>query len=303
MSAYNGAEFIQEQLDSILAQTLFQNKNWQIELIIRDDGSDDKTPEILQDYSDKYSFVTYYTGKNKGVIASFFELIQNVPDDVDYVALSDQDDVWMKDKMMSAVSKLEQIDSPKPLLYCGRVLLTDEKLNPIPSIMFAEHMRPSFGNALVENICTGCTAVFNRHLVSLVKLESPAFTVMHDWWLYILAAAFGDVIFDSEPHMYYRQHMGNTVGVKRNYASEFLARLRRFRKNRYNISRQVAALQAICEKHSLSLTSEKTELMKEILLTRKHLTARLRIIKKQSIYRQRKMDNLLFKIIYLTGTI
>lgn len=303
LSTYNGERYVREQLDSIFAQTLFQKKDWELGLTVRDDGSTDKTCEILQEYCERYPSMNYQTGTNKGVIGSFFELIQGVPEDVDFVALSDQDDVWMKDKLERAATVLSEMDSEKPLLYCGMPLLTDEHLTPVSSIMYTDSIQPSFGNALVENICTGCTAVFNQRLASLVRLESPAFTVMHDWWLYVLAAGFGDVMFDSEPHMYYRQHTDNAVGVKRNYASEFLARLRRFRKNRYNISRQAASLQTICEKYSLSLSSTKTELMEEILLSKKHLAARFRIIKNQSIYRQRKMDNLLFKIIYLTGTI
>lgn len=295
--------YLREQLDSIFAQSLFKKENWELRLTVRDDGSTDKTCEILQEYSEKFPAMRYNSGENKGVISSFFELIQSVSEDVDFVALSDQDDVWMKDKLERAVTVLGKMDSEKPLLYCGMPLLTDEHLTPVPSIMYTDSVLPSFGNALVENICTGCTAVFNKHLVSLIKLESPAFTVMHDWWLYLLAAGFGDVTFDSEPHMYYRQHTDNTVGVKRNYASEFFARLRRFRKSRYNISRQAASLKTISEKHSLSLSPEKAELLENILLCKKHPAVRLKMIKNHAVYRQRKMDNLLFKLIYLTGTI
>lgn len=303
MSAYNGAAFLREQLDSILSQTLFQDREWDIGITIRDDGSTDQTCEILREYSEKFSGLTYYTGKNVGVIQSFFELIRNVPEDVDVIALSDQDDVWMKDKLDRAVSVLGRMDKEKPLLYCGMPLLTDEHLTPVSSIMYTDCVRPSFGNALVENICTGCTAVFNRSLAFMVKLETPAFTVMHDWWLYMLAEGFGQVVFDSEPHIYYRQHTDNTVGVKRNYRSEFFARVRRFRKNRYNISRQAASLQSICEKYQLTLAADKAAWLSDILDSKRHVSARFRIVRNSMIYRQRKMDDFLFKIIFLTGTV
>ena len=303
LSTYNGESYLREQLDSLLAQSLFQNEVWEVVITVRDDGSTDKTCEILKEYSERNDALTYYAGENKGVIRSFFELIEGVPDDVDFIALSDQDDVWMKDKMQRAVSQLLMFNASNPVLYCGMPLLTDENLTPVSSIMYTDSVTPSFGNALVENICTGCTAVFNRSLAKLVKLERPAFTVMHDWWMYLLAAAFGQVVFDSEPHMYYRQHSDNTVGVKKNYRSEFVARLRRFRTNRYNISRQVASLQKICQRHGLSLTSEQSERIRDILRSKEHIGARFRILTNRTIYRQRKMDNLLFKIIFLTVTI
>lgn len=303
LSTYNGERYLREQLDSLLAQSLFQNRDWEIGITVRDDGSSDKTCEILKKYSEKNAALTYYVGENLGVVRSFFELIEGVSDDVDFIALSDQDDVWMEDKMQRAVSELMKYDASVPALYCGMPLLTDENLTPVHSIMYTDSVAPSFGNALVENICTGCTAVFNRSLAAMVKLERPVFTVMHDWWLYLLASAFGQVVFDSEPHMSYRQHTDNTVGVKRNYRSEFVARLRRFRKNRYNISRQVASLQKICQRHELSLASEHSEWIQDILRSREHIGARLHIFANRAIYRQRGMDNFLFKIILLTGTI
>ena len=93
MSSYNGAVFLREQLDSILSQTLLQDKGWEIGITVRDDGSTDQTCEILREYSEKFSELSFYEGENMGVIRSFFELIRNVPDDVDVIALSDQDDV------------------------------------------------------------------------------------------------------------------------------------------------------------------------------------------------------------------
>lgn len=304
LATYNGEAYLREQLESILEQTLFQNSLWQIGITVRDDGSTDGTCRILKEYSEKYPEFSYYTDKNKGVIASFLELIQNVPEDVDAVALADQDDIWMKDKLECAVSVVEQhADSKKPFLYCGRPMLADEFMNPISSKLLVEDIRPAFGNALVENICIGCTAVFNRSLVSLVKLGVPDFTVMHDWWLYLLTASFGEIYYDPVPHMYYRQHSGNAVGVQRNYWNEFIARVKRFRKNRFNISRQIESLWHLCKENELSLTAEKLSVMEDVLRSRRHPGARFRLLGNNEIYRQRKMDNLIFKLIFLTGTI
>lgn len=302
MSTYNGEKYLREQLDSLLAQTLCKKAGWDVGITVRDDGSSDATCEILEEYAGKYPQISYYTGKNLGVIGSFFDLVCHTPDDVDLMAFCDQDDVWMEDKMETAAAALDKKERQIPLLYCCMVQTTDENMNPLDTVFFNSDMRPSFGNALVENICTGCTAVFNRELAELIRVQPPSFTVMHDWWLYILATCFGEVIHDSTPHMYYRQHGGNTVGVKKNYVSEFVARVKRFRKNRYNISRQAGALWQLCEEQAISLPKEKAELIRAVLDGRKHIRARLRLMRDPAVYRQRKGDDLIFKLIILTGT-
>ncbi len=301
LSTYNGERFLREQLDSILNQSLCKNPEWSVELVIRDDGSSDSTRDILSEY-EKKDGVTCIYGKNIGVIGSFFELIKDMSEGADYIALSDQDDVWMEDKLEAAITALEQERTTVPLLYCGMCQITDEDLNPIETVFFTDNMKPAFGNALVENICTGCTAVLNQSLVQLLRMGVPGFTVMHDWWIYIYGTCFGKVIYDSVPHMYYRQHGNNTVGVRKGYVSEFVARVKRFRGNRYNISRQIEAFQMLCWEHSLPVPEEHAELMSMVLSAKKHMNARLKLMGSKKIYRQRRIDNVIFKMIFLSGT-
>lgn len=302
LSAYNGEAYIGEQMDSILSQSLFHKSGWEIGITVRDDGSADGTWEILENYAAEHPQITLVRGENVGVIESFFTLLRDTEDSVDFVALSDQDDVWMEDKLEQAVCRLQEKDGTKPLLYCGKPMLTDETLQPIPSIMYGEHVVPSFGNALIENICTGCTAVCNRQLVRLVKMGTPAFTVMHDWWLYLLASSFGDVVFDPVPHMYYRQHTDNTVGVQKNRCQEFLARVKRFRGNRYNIHNQAAALQAFCERENLVMQEDNQELLQQLLLAHERVSVRWKLVRNPRLHRQRRGDSFLFSLILLTGT-
>lgn len=303
MSTYNGEKYLREQLDSILSQTLFRHSDWETELVVRDDGSTDRTCEILAEYAHKFPEITYRVCENIGVIASFFDLIQSTPDDVDFVALSDQDDVWFEDKLECAVNALCRKESGKPLLYCSMVQPVDEQLNPVKGIFFDEKVQPAFGNALVENICTGCTAVCNRELIRLIRRGKPEFTPMHDWWLYLAASCLGEVVYDAEPHMYYRQHAGNTVGVRRSYVSEFWARVKRYRKNRYQISRQVKSLWDFVEANGFAIENKKKEWMHEILASRKQMKARFRMVGNREVYRQRKMDDFIFRLIFLTGTV
>ena len=306
MSTYNGEKHIREQLESLLEQTVWKKKEWQIEIVIRDDGSVDDTCKILMEYEQACEYIHVYKEKNVGVIASFFDLIRKVEKDVDYIALSDQDDVWMPDKLECAVNSLNKENAEMPLLYCGKPMLTDEMLNPIPSIMYGENVRPSFGNALIENICTGCTAVFNYKLAELVQFGNPEFTVMHDWWLYLLASCFGKVIIDVQPHIFYRQHGENTVGVQKNYWNECKARMHRFHSNRYNIHKQVISLKKICNmlacEMSLIMPEDKQKLLEQILMARDHVGIRVKLVRNPCVYRQRKGDNIIFSLILLTGT-
>lgn len=301
MSTYNGEKYLREQLDSIFAQTLIQSPEWEVELVVRDDGSVDNTCKILEEYNGRYPQLTYQKGENKGVVASFFELIQKVPDEVDFVALSDQDDVWMADKLEAAVRALTTASQNGPLLYCSMCQPVDEALRPIAGVFFTENIRPSFGNALVENICTGCTAVFNREMARLVCIKYSEDIVMHDWWLYLSASCFGQVIYDKASHMYYRQHGDNTVGVSGSYFSECFARLRRFKKNRYHISRQLQAFVEICKEHGQEIPEEKRNLIELVLAGGSRVGKRVELLRDNRVYRQRRGDNLIFKVIILLG--
>lgn len=316
MAVYNGEKYLEEQLESILKQDFMGNRDNELAVLIRDDGSEDGTAALLQDYSRRYPEISYYTGQNKGVIKSFFELMQNADSDADYYALSDQDDYWMPEKISCAVARLQQMETEVqsekkysdlekcPLLYCSRVQLADEKLDVLESDIRRPPYRAGFGNAVVENICTGCTAVMNPALLKYCAQNPPDFTVMHDWWLYLTASALGKVYFDETPHMLYRQHGGNVVGSKTSRREELKMRLGRFRSTRGNISRQLADWYRICRKQGREgeLTGEKKKIIHMVLKGKKHLKYRMRMVKNRDIYRQRKTDDLIFRFIFLTGS-
>ena len=111
MSTYNGEKYLDAQLDSLLAQTLCEKEGWEVEILVRDDGSKDRTCEILQAYADKDTRIRYIKEENTGVIESFFRLLDNSAKDADYLAFCDQDDVWMPEKMERAVTLLSQAET------------------------------------------------------------------------------------------------------------------------------------------------------------------------------------------------
>ncbi|MEA9389287.1 glycosyltransferase family 2 protein [Acerihabitans sp. TG2] len=208
LSSFNGEKYIQEQIESIFHQNA---TNILIDLIVRDDGSSDDTKKIIS--SLKKNNIQNVFSENIGVVASFFELIKIANDDANYYAFSDQDDVWKENKIERAVSSLSMYE--KPCMWCSRLDVVDSNLN---HLFFSEipKRQISFNNALVENIVTGCTIVLNRAAFLLLKysLPDPKKIVMHDWWFYLVISVFGQIIYDSEPSINYRQHNANVEGMK-----------------------------------------------------------------------------------------
>lgn len=169
-------------------------------------------------------------------------------------------------------------------------------------------MRPSFGNALVENIVTGCTAVMNRTLRDMVKEAPPQFTVMHDWWLYLLASCFGEVFYDEAPHICYRQHGGNVVGSNVSRWQEFRDRVKRFKGNRRNISSQVREFLSLYGEKGTDPRCSKPEAAGNLAMARRmadstdSLKERVSLVKSGAIYRQRRGDDWIYRLILLSGS-
>lgn len=309
MSSYNGRKYIKEQLDSIMAQDCQEKGIAGLYLLVRDDGSTDGTQKILEQYSEKYpGRIEWFQGENQGVIQSFFELMANAGES-DYYALADQDDYWMPSKMSAGIKKLKQMDKHNsgknggtgsiPLLYCCRPLLADEKLTPLTVHVDNPVMRPGFGNALIENIVTGCTAVFNNRLRQMVSCHIPEHATMHDRWMYLTATCFGAIYYDETPYIYYRQHAGNAVGKNTGRLSELKYRINKFKKDNQSSSRQALEFLQIfkTELENRQDLHEKEKLLKLFIKGKRNSKARKKLVNSGRIYRQRSLDNKIFKIL------
>src|SRR5262249_5781043 len=152
MSTFNGARYLEQQIDSIRAQTVATT------LVVRDDGSTDATLRLLGAYSASRE-LALTRGRNLGITRSFFRLLRSAAQGAQYVAFSDQDDVWLPTKLQRAVDALSRL-AHAPALYCSRCVITNARLEPIGLTPLWPHA-PAFGNALVENVATGCTIVLN----------------------------------------------------------------------------------------------------------------------------------------------
>lgn len=217
LAVYNGSKFIKFQLDSILKQTY---TDWR--LLIQDDCSTDNTVEILQAYVQKYpdKMEFYQNSTNTGsAAANFFRLLKR--SNADYVMACDQDDVWLPDKIkltFNKMQKLEQQLPPKtPVLVHTDLKPVDSELHELSPSMFRsqnlDFRRDKLNYLLAQNMITGCTMMVNRALLDLCA-DFPSQAIMHDWWLGLLASAFGAIGFIDQPTLLYRQHTANQVGAK-----------------------------------------------------------------------------------------
>ena len=204
MSTYNGAAFVAEQLRSILGQLPADGL-----VLVRDDGSTDGTADVIEALAEQR--VRVERGDNLGFGASFLTLLARVPADAEVVMFSDQDDVWLPGKIARAGAALARCGD-RPALYGSAQMLVDEALRPLgPTAPWPAGA--SFQGALTENIITGCTAALNAPAVRLLQRAGAAPGVrFHDWWCYLVISAFGQVVFDDQPTLLYRQHGRNQIG-------------------------------------------------------------------------------------------
>lgn len=210
LSTFNGEEYLREQLDSLLQQTI------KVDILVRDDGSTDSTKQILKEYANKHSFFTWYTGENLKPAHSFFDLVMTVSQDYDYAFFCDQDDIWLSDKIETAVNMLDD-KTCIPAMYYSATKLVDFKLDEIGynfrKSSFSKSLLISF---LHGSLVTGCTICINQRLLRKLKLYKPLKMSMHDTWVHRLCLSLGgEIVADPVPHILYRQHSKNVLGLQK----------------------------------------------------------------------------------------
>ena len=219
LAAWNGEKHLPDLLDSLCAQT-----DRDFSVLVQDDGSTDRTPEILAKIIRKDSRFSAgsESGKHLGAAGNFLSLIRQA--DADLVFLCDQDDIWMPEKIavlkQAILAEISAHGADTPILVHSDCALVDESGAPVADSFFRHQgWDPSavtFPRLLVQNNVTGCTLVMNRPLVQLVAEHGRAKDLfMHDWFIALTAAAFGRIAFVDRPLTAYRQHTGNTIGASR----------------------------------------------------------------------------------------
>lgn len=202
LSTYNGEYFIQEQIESI-----YKQKNINISLLIRDDGSTDQTLHLLKKLNLVYPF-ELIKGNNVGILNSY-RIMMKLSKGYKYYAFSDQDDFWMPEKLENAIKNidLQNID-----LYFSNVYITDDKLKVIKKSNIKKDN--DFISSIISNKATGCTMVFNNKVFKLVNDNlSISKNYLHDWFTYTITKLYDlKIYFDQNAFILYRQHSNNFVG-------------------------------------------------------------------------------------------
>lgn len=205
MSTYNGGKYIGEQLDSIYHQEKLEEYN--IGLIVRDDGSSDNTIELIESWKGKLD-IELIAGENIGARNSFFYLLKNAPRS-DYYAFCDQDDVWYKDKLYRAISNLNDKG-----LYFSNIEYIDTNGKPIGTSLLGPDFEIGLKRILMCNPANGCSMVWDQQFHDCaVKIPTDTFT-MHDEFMCTIAYLFGNLYYDNVPTMGYRLHELNVTQSK-----------------------------------------------------------------------------------------
>ncbi|MCM3356560.1 glycosyltransferase family 2 protein [Psychrobacillus sp. MER TA 171] len=296
MSTYNGEKYIKEQIESILNQS-YEN----IDLIVRDDGSSDSTIDILEEYSMQGKLKWYGGDTNLKPAYSFLELVRNASD-TDFYAFADQDDVWDREKIEVAINYLEPFKQQTPILYCSTTKLVDQNLNEIAPIAYNKSYRLSFGESLVQSVSPGCTFVFNYSLKKHISNFKGEDIIMHDSLAYKLACGLGQVVFDKQPHISYRQHGGNVIGNETSFIKKNINRMKRFMFPRVPNSRLRSAI--ALKKNYGDIFDEKTLITLNLLINYKSsFLNKLKLIRNKDIQMVNGLDNFFLKILILLGKV
>jgi glycosyltransferase involved in cell wall biosynthesis len=301
MASYNGATHIEQQLRSLADQT---HAAWR--LVVSDDGSTDTTRAIVERFAARYppGRVTLVDGPAIGdrgrpapprdpreyATRNFLALLARHAERGEFFALSDQDDIWLPDKLARAVEWLSSVAEGTPALYCSRTTLIDDDGRVTgQSPLFAKP--PSFRNALVQSLAGGNTMVLNRRARDIVSQAGVVPVVAHDWWIYLLLSGCGGRIkYDPVPGLHYRQHGANLVGSNQGLGA-LISRARLVWDGGWAdwTDRHLEALAPVVA----SLSDENRALLARFAaLRRGRLADRLRLLREIGLYRQTKFGQL-----------
>ncbi len=295
MSTYNGEKHLREQIDSIF----YQKTNHEVHLRIRDDGSKDSTCYIIEEYIAKYpERVELIRGKNLGYNGSFFSLIQSA-EGYDYYSISDQDDVWLADKLQIACDSIDKVKEDIPILYASTSYLVHDDLVPYGTTRKKER-EMSMYNTIIQNICPGHTQVMNNRLLDLLKGEIDTNRIyVYDSWIQNVANLYGRIVFDNDSHTYYRQYEGNQLGSGVGKIGQLMAsRKRTDTGDGHKYRRQIEYFQEMYEE-KMKEKGYYTEI--DLFLSTQSLSQKLKYVVRSRLYRQRCIETLAFRCAILLG--
>ncbi|GEM_PF-1827735 len=226
LATYNGGPYIDEMLDSIAAQN-----HANLRVIISDDGSTDQTMAVVSAKAQTMPISVINGPGRKGVLRNFETAL--AASDAPYVALCDQDDFWMSEKLSTLLARLQALEATHgaqtPLLVFSDIEVVDSQLQTIKASMYDGSIKTKsarvFEDFFFSSHVPGCAMMFNRALLD-IALPFPQVEI-HDWWLIQVATLFGHVECVDRPLIKYRQHGNNAIGLGNPGKSSWSGRLQK----------------------------------------------------------------------------
>ena len=275
MSTYNGETHLGEQIDSIMNQ-----KDVEVILTIRDDGSSDGTLAVIKKYINKYGKkIRLFTGHNAGYRKSFRRLLRYASE-ADFYAFADQDDVWMEDKLINAVNMLDEKCSDDEIcLYASSDIITNEKLEAV-GIHDISGVNNTIQGFYTRARLAGCTFVFSPECKKVaerfLKVKFPRSAEPdHDFLLASVALSCGKVILDKNAYIYHRRTGKNVTSG----GNGIIQRL----KVEYDLTFKRKAMNYLMADASLRICSDKLSddakaFFEEVVAYRKSVKDKLRLL-------------------------
>lgn len=300
MGVYNGAQWLPDQLYSIRNQT---HRDWT--LIVSDDGSSDTSLDIIECFArcNAQNEVRILEGPRKGFAENFLSLVRRVDADTPYVAFADQDDSWLPEKLERGLEALAALPDDTPALYCGRTWICSPRLRRMRA---SKHFKstPCFENAIVQSIGGGNTMILNNAALRLLhqNLKGNFSVASHDWWAYqIVSGAGGEVIYDTEPMVLYRQHDNNVIGANESIFAVFV-RLMMVLSGKYQ-SWNEENIQALYRAHT-TMTPGNASILRTFKTARRTpFLRRLRMLSRSGIHHQTRLGNAGFWLAAVLGRV
>ena len=290
LAFYNGNEFIEEQITSILNQS---HKNFT--LYISDDCSSQKLSlkNLKLSHLDKEKIKISRRNKNVGYTLNFLNTLHSISDNYDYYAFSDQDDIWHKDKLKNAINLMKKYPSETPSLYGCRTELIGENQNIKLGKSKLHKKEPSFKNAIIQNIFSGNSMVINNPAKRIIcKSIKQNKITSHDWWCYqIISGIEGNLIYDKRIFLKYRQHRKNLIGSNRSLKSK-LIRLYQLIKGVFR-NRNDQNLNSLMNNFDLLTLRNKNSLQNFIKARKSIFLVDIFYLKKSGVTRQTIFENLI----------
>jgi rhamnosyltransferase len=302
MATYNGEKYLSEQIDSVLAQ-----EGVDVTLRICDDRSSDGTFVICQEYAAAHPNVIVSQNEvNLGVGKNFMQMVyEDGAVGYDYYAFSDQDDVWMPEKLEKAIGMLEEYPSEQACLYHSDIYNVDENLeHPVREIENFESCASAKGTPLIRNWAYGCTLVWNKGLNLLLRgYEPPEFPRIHDAWVYLVAFYCGTVVADySHAYIMRRLTGNNEVGeFKTNFRTPADA-LRSFEHVFHaSLHPSLDASEYLWEGYADSVHGDKRDTLRQFVHYNDSLANRLAIMESKEYMFPTKQMHLICQLKFLLG--